>query len=128
MNEQTQNDQPEGIVPQTPGDRPPDSSSARKFKLTWKFAVGFLGWYLVIGLIYVALISLDRQGYGNMKGGVFLVFPAQLIALVILFVVKQLRNIGWGMLSAIAVNLVISLILGFVGNAICFIPFPIRLF
>jgi len=94
------------------------------FELTWRFAVGFLGWYLVVWLIYWSLLNgkTDPQGYSAMILSM-LVFPAQIIALFILFVVKDFRKIGWGMLSAIAVNLLISMILGLGLNAVCFIPF-----
>jgi hypothetical protein len=129
MNGQIQNnspaeDHPEGTLPPTPDQQPPNSQSTSRFKLTWKFAAGFLGWYLVIWLIYWSLShgNPDPQGYGAMIVSM-LVFPAQIIALIFLFVVKKFRKIGWGMLSAIASNLMISLLLGFGFNAVCFVPF-----
>jgi hypothetical protein len=121
MNEQTQNnhpleDQPEGKVSSTPGDRLPEAPPARKFKLTWEFVAGFLGWYLVTGLIYAA-----GQGQETLIicGG--LLFPVNVV-LLILFLRRQ-PQLGWGMLSALGVNLVISLILGLSTSAFCFIPF-----
>jgi len=129
MNNQTQNDQPSkeqpgGTLPSTPDQQPSGPQSASVFELTWRFAVGFLGWYLVVWLIYWSLLNgkTDPQGYSAMILSM-LVFPAQIIALFILFVVKDFRKIGWGMLSAIAVNLLISMILGLGLNAVCFIPF-----
>ena len=128
MNSQIQNDppteeQPEGTLPPTPDQQPSNLPSTSRFRLSWKFAVGFLGWYLVIWLIYrLQIPGPDPQGYGTMILSL-IVFPAQIIGLFFLFVIKDVRKIGWGMLSAIAVNLLISLMLGLGLNAVCFIPF-----
>lgn len=123
MNEQTQSeDKPEGTVPESPEQQSSEPESISIFGLTWKFVLGFLGWYLVVGLIYGLVMIDDPQGYGALIISL-LVFPAQIIALFILFLVKRFRKIGWGVLSAIAVNLLISLIIGLNFNALCFIPF-----
>jgi len=44
------------------------------------------------------------------------------VVVLILFL-RYLRQVGWGMLSALAANMVVSLILGLAQNAFCFIPF-----
>jgi len=109
MNEQPRNDQPmEDRLPLKP---------------TWKFSIGFLGWYLMVGLIYGALLRNDPQGEAAIILGGLLVFPAQIVALIVLFVVKRLRSVGWGMLSALGVNFFISVIFGNWLEAVCFIPF-----
>lgn len=121
MNEQTQNnhpleEQPEGTAPLPPGERASDVSPTRRFKLTWEFVAGFLGWYLVSGLIYAA-----GRGQETLIICSGLLFPVNVVFL-ILFLRKQ-PQLGWGMLSALGVNLVISLILGLSTSAFCFIPF-----
>lgn len=121
MNDQTQNnhsggDQTEGTVPPASGDQPPETPPSRKFKLTWEFFVGFLGWYLVTALFYGQV--MDQEAL-TICGG--LLFPVNLILLILLL--KYRTQLGWGMLAALAVNMVVSLVLGLVQNAFCFIPF-----
>lgn len=121
MNEQTQNeqpfeDQPEGTLPPTPDVRPPESPPSRKFKLTGEFVAGFLGWFLLTTLFYGQVRGQETL---MICGG--LLFPVNLVVLIVLL--RKQPQMGWGMLSASAVNLVISLILGLVQNAFCFIPF-----
>lgn len=116
MNEQTQNEQSEGIVPSPPNEQPPESPPARKFKLNRKFVIGFLGWYLVTALVF-GVVTLDAYSNGC------IIFPAQVLTLIILLSVRTVRDIGWGMLSAIAFNLLISLMVGLGDDAICFVPF-----
>jgi len=109
MNEQTQNDHP---LEDQPSATPP----SRKFKFTWEFFAGFLGWFVAATLFY-------RQVRGEetlvICGG--LLFPVNLVLLILLL--KYRTQIGWGMLAALAVNMVDSLVLGLVQNAFCFIPF-----
>ena len=134
MSNQTQNNQPlnnhpQAIQPPAPGGGSSAPESASLFKLTWRFAIGFLGWYLVMAFVFWALLgyTFDTGQKGLYEGIVILngicIFPAQILTLVILFLVRSLREIGWGMLTAIGVNLLISLVLGLVSNSICFIPF-----
>jgi len=52
-------------------------------------------------------------------GGVL--FPVNVVVLILFL--RYLRQVGWGMLSALAANMVVSLILGLAQNAFCFIPF-----
>jgi hypothetical protein len=127
MNDLAQNDQPSGeqspeIAPQPPGDQqPPSAEPPRKFKLTWPFAAGFLGWYLLMALFYgIMLRDTDSESLLICGGGAFFL---QVIVLIIFLLSKDLRDMGWGMLSALGVNLLISLVLGSFANAICFIPF-----
>lgn len=80
------------------------------------FASGFFGWYLVMALIYGQ--RFDQESL-MICGG--LLFPVNLVILVLLL--KQQRYAGWGILSALGVNFVISLLLGLWNNALCFLPF-----
>jgi hypothetical protein len=121
MNKQNQNnhpgeDQPEGTAPPTPGDQPSATPPVRKFKFTWEFFVGFLGWYLATAIFYGQV--RDQEAL-MICGG--LLFPVNVLVLILLF--KWQRQMGWGMLAALAVNMVVSLVLGLIQNAFCFIPF-----
>lgn len=134
MTEQTDNNQhvenqpPEGGQPtngehipveegQIPENQTPVAQPPKKFKLNiWQFAAGFLGWFLVTLLVYGQ--KMDGESLMLCGGVMFLV---NVVVLIFLFV--RSRSIGMGMLAALGVNLVISLILGLVNNAMCFIPF-----
>lgn len=131
MNDPAQNHQTavgqsiETAPQQTSELQPASAEPTRNVNLIKQFTAGFLGWYLVMALIYGLLFR--NLGTGSMDydlmglGGLFL--PIQFIALIILFAMRKVRYIGWGMLSAIGLNLVISLVLGLFGNVLCFIPF-----
>jgi hypothetical protein len=97
----------------------PQADSRKKYV---QFAGGFLGWYLVNGLIW---LMLSRDGF-NMEGSGLLnlcLLPLNLILPVVLSAKQRTRFIGLGILTALAVNLFVSLILGLATNAGCFIPF-----
>lgn len=98
-----------------PGQDNPDQPQTDKNRPLWQFAAGFLGWFLVNGLIW--LFFKDNIGLN------LLVFPVNLIVLIVLFAVKKNRKYAQGVLAAVGVNLLISLILGLFFNAFCFIPF-----
>ncbi len=91
---------------------------ARTIKFILKFLGGFLGWYLVMGLIYTLLKSYAT---GTSCSGPLLFM--QIGAYISLLVNKKTTDIGWGVLSALGVNLVISLVLGLTFNAFCAVPF-----
>lgn len=102
-------------------------------KLTWKFAIGFLGWYFVMAFVYWAALgyTFDAQRMNYYDAPIILtgmcIFPAQIVALIVLFLVKSLREVGFGVFFAIGVNLVISIFMGMFSNPLCFIPFFIRI-
>jgi len=97
----------------------PQLDNRRKWLL---FAVGFLGWYLVNGLIWLILLRASgSNGFENL-----LICPANGILLVILGINRPTRFVALGILVALAANFVISIIAGLVFNAQCFIPFFIR--
>jgi hypothetical protein len=83
------------------------------------FAAGFLGWYLINGPFW--LLFPVGKGENIILG--ILTLPANVIVLTILSSVKGTRWIGFGILAAIAFNLVISLIMGLVVQGLCLIPF-----
>ena len=89
------------------------------------FAAGLLGWYLVNGLIWLMMLRspfypgwLDTYGFPNL-----ILLPLNLIILVVLAIIKRTRMIAFGILAALALNIVISLVIGLQGNAWCFVPF-----
>lgn len=104
----------------TPGSEAPSvGPPTRKFKLSWNFAAGFLAWYVVTALIY---LSVAGQEALIICSG--LLFPVTVIALVAFL--RKTPDVGWGMLSALGVNLIVSLVRGLTTNAFCFIPFYIK--
>lgn len=95
----------------------PTALAPEKFKLNLgQFAAGFLGWFLVTLLFYAQ--KMDTESLMICGGLLFLVNVVVLLILLI-----RLRSVGLGMLAALGVNLVISLLLGLTQNAFCFIPF-----
>lgn len=107
-------DQPEGNIQQDKEAREgPAYTRSQKWVL---FSSGFFGWFLVTVLIYGQKFSPEAL---MMCGG--LLFLVNAVVLVLLL--SKLRPVGWGMLSALGVNFVISLMLGLANNAVCFIPF-----
>ena len=119
MNEQTQNNHPleeqrEETRLATPAEQPLEAQPTAKFKLTWQFVAGFLGWFFVMALVYWVGRSESTCLFP-------ILFPINLGILMVLL--RKQPQVGWGMLSALGLNMVISLILNLFLNAICFIPF-----
>ncbi len=84
----------------------------------WRdFAIGFVGWFLVNGLLWFLASRLGRGGIGC------LLFPANLGALIILGVIRRTRWMALGILSALALNFLIALVRNMAFNGLCFIPF-----
>lgn len=76
--------------------------------------IGFFGWFLINGLIWVPFI--------RMPDFLIVSFPLNVIALIILAFLR--RWISLGMLAAFALNLAIELILGLGWGGACFgVPF-----
>jgi hypothetical protein len=106
-------DAPENIPEEKPPE--PEMSPQRKWVL---FAAGFLGWYLVNALIWFVL-----NGDLGAVCGIWLVNG---FALLILALNHPTRPVALGILAALALNFVISLMAGLTDNALCFIPFFIK--
>lgn len=108
-----------------PSKNEPEKTSLLDTIKSWQFLAGFLGWYLVNGLYWVLL--LGRQTIWQYAGDNFLIlaptFCLNLLALILLSAIKPTRKIGLGILTALAVNLVIASVLGVAENAWCFYPF-----
>jgi hypothetical protein len=106
-------------IPEEPSDQRPDSGSAGAVnpkRRNWRFfAFGFIGWYLVNGVIWVLP--------GNNEFNLLLTLPANILILIILAIIKRTRWIAFGMLTAIALNFLISLVLGLFNQAVCLVPF-----
>ena len=87
---------------------------------------GFVGWYLVAGLYASWLLSpgVCTGPYGCLFT-IWLYLPliGTGASLLVCAVVKQLRWVALGILIALALNFVISLLLGVFYNALCFMPF-----
>ena len=77
---------------------------------------GLLGWFLVNGLIWLAM-GKDAWDFG------IPLFFGNLLAMIILLAVPSTRKIGQGILIAWAVNFILALILGAFFNGLCLIPF-----
>jgi hypothetical protein len=88
------------------------------------FLVGFLGWYLVNGLIWYFINDPTSDGQSRLFN--LFIFPANLLVLIVLSAIRRTQAIGLGILAALGLNLVLSLILGTVMNGICFFPFYLR--
>ena len=91
-----------------------------KFRISGTYIAGFLGWFLVSWLFY-SQVSRDGETLLICGGAMF---PVNLIILALL--IKFQRLAGLGMLTALAVNMLVSMILQLWTNAFCFLPFYVR--
>ena len=82
------------------------------------FVGGFFGWYLLNGLCWLpARGEIEAlESFQNL-----LLLPLNVILLIVFLIIR--RWIGYGILTAVALNLVIALIIGVTINAWCAIPF-----
>lgn len=117
---------------QIPEENPPAPSQGKPAKSTLRklaeIGSGFLGWWLINDLIWRVLgIQLSNPNimYGDI-GVICFSFPINILLLVTFAIIRQTRLIALGILIAIALNLLVSLILGLFMNAICFIPLTIH--
>lgn len=89
---------------------PADATGWRVFLARYQPQImGFVGWYLVSWAL-VRPLGLN-------------LFFLNIIALIVLALIKATRRVAGGILVALALNFTISLILGLGLNALCFIPF-----
>jgi len=124
-------DQLPGETQPTPSDQLPiKTPPTRLFKRCLQFAIGFLGWFTVNGLLWGA-VSLIGSTSNRIPGFLSVVpillwcfsFPLNIAAFIVLLVFKRSRLIAWGILTAVALNILVSLILSAFQNAMCFAPF-----
>ena len=109
---------PDSPQPDEQSQPKPPVSRLRKWLL---FASGFFGWFLVSGLFYLALFPKYDPNDAAPIICSGLLFTAHIGVLVLLL--KKQPHVGWGMLSALGTNLIISQVLGLATNALCFVPF-----
>ena len=109
-------DETPAVEGQSIGEQPP-APHPEKAKLNpWQFAIGFLGWFAVGLLDYTQ--RMDVETLIICGGALFIVNVGVLILLLI-----KLRSVGLGMLFALVLNFVLSLVFGLAYNAMCLIPF-----
>jgi len=82
---------------------------------------GFLGWYVINILIW--LLAGTKPGDAPEAFLNLLLFPANVVTLIVLAIIKSTRRIAFGVVVALAFNLLVSLVMGVSYNAWCFIPF-----
>lgn len=108
------------------GDEPPPAFPAWAWwRANIQMVYGFVGWYVVNGLFWLAMGNPSFNTNYNFFTGLF-TLPVNLIVLIVLAVMQRTRKIALGMLAAIAVNLVLSLALGVFINGVCFAPFYLK--
>jgi hypothetical protein len=86
--------------------------------------VGFAGWFIINGLVWLAIAGNGSILKGSAIYANFLLLPINLIVLIVIAVKR--RMIAFGMLLALALNLAVSLLMSLSFNAWCFIPFFIK--
>ncbi|HNP71996.1 MAG TPA: hypothetical protein PLO33_14960 [Kouleothrix sp.] len=85
------------------------------------FVLGFLGWYLVNGLLYTCSVMLLGQTNGDNWLVLTLLGLPLVLNIAALIVLARLRRwIALGALAAFAAMLVLVLILGILAYAVCF--------
>lgn len=90
------------------------------------FLIGLVGWFLVNGLLWFMIGNGSFRPSDAETGATMAAicaFPANVGVLLFLTIKKNTRRLAGGMLTAIAINLVIALIIGLSFNATCFVPF-----
>ena len=81
--------------------------------------IGFIGWFVINGVLWVIASGTPvgiAYGIPNL-----ILFPANVLVLIIL--ARTRRWVALGVLIALAVNLLITLIMGVAFEGLCFIPF-----
>jgi hypothetical protein len=82
------------------------------------FVVGFVGWFLLNSATWLLSGTLTDETYGPTW---CVLLPLNVIALIVFLIIR--RWIGYGILAAVSLNLLISLVIGAMTNATCAIPF-----
>ncbi len=118
---------------ENPDSQPPENANSgvytSRFNKWIFFAIGFFGWYLVNGLVWLLLgadIGFSQYFDENLIFFNLLLWPVNLIATIILAVIRKTRMIGFGVLGALVLNILISLVIGIVMDGLCFIPFFVK--
>ena len=106
--------------------KPPEPQSV--FEKGIEVVVGMFGWYVVNGITWFLFLPPSRSSLQGGYGAEIDIFslgliPFNIIFLMILGSIPRTRMIALGILMALALNFLISLLLGMTMNAFCFIPF-----
>ena len=90
------------------------------------FATGFFGWSIINVAVWKS-ISPGPQSHDPL-GYILNLFilPGNALILIILASIRRTRWMALGILAALALNFLISLLLGLTTNAVCFVPFLIK--
>jgi hypothetical protein len=102
-------------------DQPP--SASKKYML---FFGGLLGWYLANGVFWFFNYNPTPGAFLGNAGYFLLSGPANLLILITLAVIKRTRLVALGILTALGLNFLLSLINGLFYNGICFFPFYLK--
>lgn len=107
--------------------QPPKSAHpSGKTRRFWLMAAGFLGWFVINGLVWLGLsggIGPVSNGLAQGPGPDCLMLPLNLVVLFLLSRKASTRPVAGGILAAVGTNFLVSLILGLSLNAFCLIPF-----
>ncbi len=91
-----------------------------------KFAIGFLGWYLANGLIWL-LFPIHWQGISVYTSEdltpVLCILPLNILVPIVLAIPRPTRWVALGLLAALVLNFAISLLFGLFWQAVCLVPF-----
>ncbi len=85
--------------------------------------IGFFGWYLVNGLLWFALTGASFDAAQAPAQALCLLFAVNFLLPVVLGLSKAARWMALGILAALALNFLVSLLVGTIINGICFVPF-----
>ncbi len=95
--------------------------------------IGFTGWYLVNGLFWLLVLQLTPAKINRSDveftaviGWAITLAVFNALALLFAAMIRPTRWIALGMLAAIALNFILSLILDLWFNALCMMPFYIQ--
>jgi hypothetical protein len=105
----------------------PEKEAISRNKKIRDLAIGFFGWYVATGLIWWVVGNLEV--FQGLDGAIFFLiinFLANLLTPIILSAIRRTRFIGLGILAALGLNFLISLVLGTFFYGICFVPFYLR--
>jgi hypothetical protein len=97
----------------------------RLFRRIWHLAVGFLGWFVAMGLYGLAYDQYVTDIFRNTTTLLlsFFLLPLNLTSLVIFLFPRRLRWIGLGIFAAMIVNYILSFYLGLLNNMLLLVPF-----
>lgn len=109
---------------QAPPDPTKSESGWLDYVLRYPYQIiGFFGWYVVNGLFIYSTLGSEGLSYGENWAILIITFPANLLTLILLTIIKPTRKLAFGILAAMAFNLVIASFVGVVESALCFYPF-----